>query len=166
MVKSGPRPTRWHCGWRYQHLRTKAEFRRTWQLQSRLCGSDFQHQSLCLEPHSAVLPIQQLFGTLSRSKFRLFQITISLFFFSRSSTIIFFHFLDLPQNIPEVQEIFRKLVSLSVLSGWFSVCMSMEGYKFYPTFPKKAADYRNFDVTLTFHLGCTSFALHGQSGYQ
>lgn len=104
MVKSHPRPTRWHCGWRYQHLRTQAEFSSAWQLQSRLRGSDFQRKSLCLEPHSAVLPIQQLFGTLSPSGFRLFQITISIlgFFCSRSSTIIFFHFLKLPQNIPEV----------------------------------------------------------------
>lgn len=102
MVKSRPRPTRWHCGWLYQPLRTQAEFSWAWQLQSRLCGSDFQHKSLCLEPHPAVLSIQQLFGTLNHSKFRLFQITISIFFFSRSSTIIFFQFLGLPQDIPEV----------------------------------------------------------------
>lgn len=119
MVKSHPRPTRWHCGWFYQHSRTQAKFSWAWQLQSRLCDSDFQHKSLCLEPHPAVLPIQQLFSTLSPSQLRLFQIIINIFFFPSqeaprlhfSSSWIF------RKTFQRFKEIFSKLVSLSVLSG-------------------------------------------------
>lgn len=135
-----------------------------WQLQSPLCGSDFQHKSLCLEPPSAVLPIQQLLATLSRSKFRLFQIIISIFFFSRSFTIIFFQFLDLPQNIPEVSRNILK-VGKSECSGWLVFSVYVNGrVQTLTKLSKKAADYRNFYVTQTFHLGCTSFALQCQSG--
>jgi len=62
-----------------------------------------QHKSLSWESYAAVLPIQQFSGSLSHFKLTLFQMTTStIFFFLRSSQVIFFQFLGLAQNIPEV----------------------------------------------------------------
>ena len=98
---SAPRPTRWHCAWLLAALSKSVVWAQ--QLQPQLGGFDFQHKSLSLEPHAAVLPVQQFSGSLSHSKLVLFQMTTSIFlFFSRSSKVIFFQFLDLAQNIPEV----------------------------------------------------------------
>lgn len=103
IVKTCGRLSRWHCVWllpAFMSIRQSLAWAQ--QLQHQLRGFDLQHKSFRLEPHPAVPSVQQLLSFLSHSKLVLFQIITSIFFFSRSSTIIFFQFLDLAQNIPEV----------------------------------------------------------------
>lgn len=139
IVKSCPGPTRWHCVWLLPALpNLRQSLAWAQQLQSQLRGFDFQHKSLGLEPHPAVPPVQQLLGSLSHSKLVVFQIITSiLYFFSQEAPRLYFSSSwILPKTFQRFQEIFRKSVSLSILSGWCAVRMWVEGYKLKPSLPE------------------------------